>query len=216
MDFSGNEVVRPQLVDYLSGVDTMNIECGADFTFAVSENFVNYQSDYFDPQNDGKLNQRKLHYDSSLSPSLRSLKSKNNSPRRSVEAINGMKQRSRNKMGRMLNRLRRNKGDQHHGLSPRSMQQPQYRQPGLPLKSASERRKHQAEIERIQQTFSKEVTHKLQQRQLLQDDEHKFESLITSVQIHFTLNACFVPEISEKLVFYDFEFEIMAYHVTFL
>lgn len=181
--------MRPQLVDYLSGVDTTNIECGADFTFAVSENFVNYQSDYFDPQNGGKLNQRKLHYDS---PSVKSTKSKTHSPRRSVESVNGMKSRSRNKMGRMLNRLRRNKGDDVHRLSPRSMQQPQtpqYRQPGLPPKSAAERRKHRAEIERIQQTFSKEVTHKMQQRQLLQDDEHKFESLMAAVECFTVL--CF-------------------------
>ena len=205
--WSGNEVVRPQLVDYLSGVDTVDIECGADFTFAVSENFVNYQSDYFDPQNDDKLNRRKLHYDGSpLSPSVSSRSPSSSSKnmkskmgrngrtgihRRNGSALlmSGMRPRSRNKMGKMLNRIRRQKGDEvHRSRHLSNIQFPGYRQPGLPPKSAAEQRKQRAEIERIRSTLDREITLKVERQRQRQDDEHKFESFLEKERVERTEN----------------------------
>ena len=115
-----------------------DIACGADFTFAVSDSFINYQTDYFSSSSDNicHLNQRKLHYQGSL---------------KSIFNKFSAKQKSKK-------------------LSKR----PQYRQPGLPSKTASERRKHQKEIEKLQQIFKKGAVHKRQQKQ-----NNKFGELLS-------------------------------------
>ena len=47
-----DDASTPQLVDYLSGIDTTIMKCCADFTFAASDNFLISQPDYFDGGND--------------------------------------------------------------------------------------------------------------------------------------------------------------------
>merc|ERR1712228_802018 len=57
------------------------------------------------------------------------------------------------------------KTKQRYYDDPTQIKEPQYRQPGLPSKTASERKKHQKEIQKLQQIFSKGVVHKRQQNQ---------------------------------------------------
>eukprot|EP01083_Nonionella_stella_P032929 90150_1 len=116
-DHDINEENRGKLVDYLSGVETTKICCGADFTFAVSDNFVHHQNDYFAPQNDKQLANRKLYY---------------------------TKHKSKYKLN-----------------SFKPPKQPQYRQPGLPLKPRSERRKHEKEISKLQHIFQQKEKSKM-------------------------------------------------------